>query len=339
MTYKSMTIPDGVPVPGPGVYSLSMEHYHSQACCPGPSVSSSGLRKIYLESPADFWAFSDLNDHRFDQEPNDAFTFGRAAHALILGDEDFNAKFAVVPSNAPPTPLESQWEMLAQGRKLTASAEERLSFWEPFLRETEGKELLSESDLTHIRYIAEAMERHEIVPILMQGQAEQSLIWQDDTGIWLKSRLDMLSATGDLADLKSTSSKSLRDVNRDVFKYGLDMQLGLATMAMEKVLGVPFDPAVYEGRAAILLFVYKKPPYHVMPVELSFTALHYGRLKCRQAINRMAKCMREDYWPGPFEGIAPIETPAWEVEKITEMQQSRLFPVTSDDIGDFGDME
>lgn len=197
--------PDGV-IRESGQYSISMDVYHGQPCN-GPSISSTGLRKIYLESPADFWARSDLNDDRFDSEQHDHFVFGRAAHALLLGDEDFNAQFAVVPASAPPKPTSAQINARLAGR-VSDAAQERFGFWDDFAEMNEGKSLLQEEDLHSIMYIKRALEAHPIVPVLLEGQAEQSLIWQDqDTGVWLKSRLDMLSSTGDLADLKTTSQK------------------------------------------------------------------------------------------------------------------------------------
>lgn len=320
-----VVLPDGQVIDKPGRYIMSMDWYHSQ-CCAGPSISSSGLRKLHLESPADFWAYSDLNEHRFEREEIDAFTFGRAAHALLLGEEDFNAKFAVVPGSAPPEPLASQIQARKEGR-VSKSAEERFAFWDGFYAETEGKALLKEEQLLDIMCIRDALETHEIVPILLQGDAEHSLIWQDDrTGVWLKSRLDILSATGDYADLKSTAQKDPRLIRRDIQKHGYDMQLGLATMAVEQVLGVPFTPEDYEQRSGILLFVYKKPPYHVIPVELSFDALHWARLKCRAAIDKFAHCMKTGEWPGPVSGILTYDIPEWEVDQLGDLQAAGIMP-------------
>lgn len=324
----SIFVPDGTVITSAGQYNMSMDWYHSQ-CAAGPSVSSSGLRKIFHESPADFWAFSDLNDDRFEKEESDAFVFGRAAHALLLGDEDFAAKFAVVPASAPPQPMASQRRAREEGR-ISKSAEERFAFWDAFEREHGGKAFLSETDLEHILHIRDALEAHPIVPLLLEGQAEQSLIWQDEkTGLWLKSRLDVLSSTGDLADLKSTSQSDPRLIQRDVNKYGLDMQLGLATMALENVLDIPFTPESYTGRSAILLFVTKKPPYHVAPMEVSFDALHWGRLKCRKAIDTMAECIRTGEWPGPFENIMTYNTPDWELTELAEKQAAGMFPLSA----------
>lgn len=311
-----------------GQYDIPMEVYHTQ-CCAGPSVSSSGLRKILLESPADFWAYSDLNPNAFEREETDAFTFGRAAHALLLGDEDFKARFAVVPADAPPKPTKPQMLAATEGR-VSKSAEERLMFWGPFMEANQGKTLLAEADLDEIMHIRDALRAHPIVPVLLEGQAEQSLIWQDEaTGIWLKSRLDMLSLTGDLADLKSTSQKDPRLLYRDIRIHGYDMQLGLGTMALEHVLGVPFTPEVYEGqRAALLLFAYKKPPYHIMPVEVTFDALHWARLKCRQAINQMALCLKSGVWPGPMDGIGRY-TAEYEVADLADRQREGKLPLSA----------
>jgi hypothetical protein len=320
-------LPPGVLIDKPGQYDIPMDVYHGQPCI-GPSVSSSGLRKIYLESPADFWAFSDLNDDRFEREETDAFVFGRAAHALLLGDDDFMAKFAVVPASAPARPLQSQILARIEGR-ISKSAEERFEFWDPFEAQHAGKTFLSENDLDHIRHIRDALEAHPIVPLLLEGQAEQSLIWQDErTGLWLKSRLDMLSATGDLVDLKSTAFPEPRKLVRSVTDHGYRMQLGLATMALENVLGVPFTPEAYAGRSAILIFISKKPPYHVAPIEVSFDALHWGRLECRKAIDTMAECIRTGHWPGPVEGVLTYDVPEWQLAELSEKQASGLFPTS-----------
>jgi hypothetical protein len=317
-------VPDGQIITSPGQYDMSMDWYHSQ-CAAGPSVSSSGLRKIYNESPADFWAFSDLNDDRFEREETDAFVFGRAAHALLLGDEDFIEKFAVVPASAPPEPLASQRRAREEGR-VSKSAEERFAFWDAFERENGGKTFLSENDLEHIRHIRDALEAHPIVPLLLEGQAESSLIWQDErTGLWLKSRLDMLSGTGDLADLKSTARKSLPLIYKDIREKGYDMQLGLATMALEHVLDIHFNEQSYTGRSAILVFVYKSPPYHVIPVEVDYDALYWGRIKCRKAIDVMAECIRTGHWPGPVEGI-PRYSADYERTTLAEQQAAGILP-------------
>lgn len=324
MKIEATKIADSEVIEADGIYDMSMDWYHSQ-CCAGPSFSSSGLRTIYHQSPADFWAFSDLNDNRYEKDTKDAFTYGRAAHSLILGDEVFADKFAVIPKDAPPKPLASQIAAREMGR-VSASAQERFDFWDIFDVDNAGKEYISENDVLHIANIADQLAASPIATILLQGAVEHSMIWKDEkTGLWIKSRLDVLSVTGDWADLKTTVQTDVPKLLRDVRLRGYDMQMGLATMGAEHLLGVDFNAENYESRSAILIFVSKSPPYHVMPVELDYGALYWGRIKCRAALNRALDCIKSGHWPGPVEGIETY-TSGWEEEKLLEQQAAGLLP-------------
>jgi hypothetical protein len=310
-----------------GQYVMGMDHYHSQ-CCIGPSFSSSGLRTIFHQSPADFWAYSDLNELRFEKDTADHFVFGRAAHALLLGDEDFHATFAVVPRTAPPRPMASQIAARNAGR-ITDAAKERFEFWDPFEIENHGKEFLTETDFIHIEHIADKLAECPEAQILLEGRREHSLVWQDaKTGLWLKSRIDVLSGTGDFADIKSTVQKNERLIQKSIRESGYDMQLALGTVGVEEVLGIPFTAENYESRSAILIFVHKSPPYHIMPFEVSFEALNWARLKVRAAIDTAAKCILEDRWPGPLDGLIPQYTPAFELESLLQMQTDGRLPLS-----------
>jgi hypothetical protein len=56
-------IPAGGKVSEPGLYKMSMEDYHSVGVCPGPSVSSTGIRTAH-KSPHAFWKTSRLKPER-----------------------------------------------------------------------------------------------------------------------------------------------------------------------------------------------------------------------------------------------------------------------------------
>lgn len=308
----------------PGIYDLPMSVYHSQ-CCVAPSVSSGGLRTVYLQSPADFWAFSDLNDNRIESPASPSLFFGRAAHALLLGDEDFEGNFAVVPSDAPRAPTQAQINARDEGR-VSDTARRSFEFWDSFNIEHEGKDFITESELGIIRDMSFALSENPIMSLLFEGEAEKSFIWRDDkTGLYLKSRLDMLCATGDLADLKTTSVRSPDRLSAEIRSHGYDMQFALATVGLEELKGIPFEADYYQGRACIVVFICKKPPYHIMPVEIDFDALYWARLKCRAAIDTIAQCINDDYWPGPVQGIRPYSD-GGESERLAELQRVGLLP-------------
>lgn len=292
-------IAPGEKVSQPGAYRMSIDHYHTQ-CCIGPSVSSSGLRAVELKSPWHFWAFSDLNPAPFERPISDAFDFGKAAHALLLGDEIFQEGYAV-----RPTEFDS-WR--------TKDAKEWRSMMEDL-----GKVVLTPDDVIHIARMGEAIERAGVKEILLEGTPEASLIWQDKTGLWVKSRMDMLAATGDMVDLKTTADASHRAVMRDITNHGYYMQVALGHEAMERVLG-------RTPPAAFLIFVEKKPPYTVTVTPISENAIYWGRIQIRRALDTVAACLESGEWPSDTSHMPEYDLPAWLETSLSEQQADGRLP-------------
>jgi len=81
-----------------------MTHEISQPC-DGPSVTSGVLRKMELETPADVWAFHQLNENRWERPETKALTLGRAMAAYIEGGrEQLANEFFVITDDAPTKP-------------------------------------------------------------------------------------------------------------------------------------------------------------------------------------------------------------------------------------------
>lgn len=324
MTFDPTHIPDEQKIEHAGAYRMSMDWYHDQ-CCAGPSVSSSGLRTIFMESPWHFWAKSSLNPHRYsDGDESDALILGRAAHALILGEEDFDAKFIYVPSDAPRKPTTQQIKAYDEGRA-SDIAVESVEFWRAFDAKAESRKMLTEVQVKHIKHMAENLAKSpEAREALGDGLAEISLIWQDEaTGVWLKSRPDMIPSNGaDYADLKTFSPRSKYTkvaVQRAVTDHAYNMQMALGAMGAEAVFGAT-------AAECILIFVQSAPPYVVVPVRLDEDAMYYGRVMCRHAIDTFARCMESGEWPGPVEGILDYSIPPSFLHRLGEMQANGELP-------------
>src|SRR5262245_48216008 len=97
------TIPwAGGTVRGAGCYGgIPIQTYHGQAICPGPSVSSTNLRRA-LEanggSPQHMHhEWSGGADRKRDEEEARHLVLGRAAHHLLLGQESFREHFVDRP--------------------------------------------------------------------------------------------------------------------------------------------------------------------------------------------------------------------------------------------------
>ncbi len=122
----------------PGCYSgLPLDFYHDD-CTAGPGISSSGLRTIESKTPLHYWATSYLNPDRIEQEPKDHFTFGEAAHKLLLGESGFAGRFSVRPD---------KWDSWRTDKAKEWKAEQ----------ESEGRTVLIPSQLEQIRGMARSL--------------------------------------------------------------------------------------------------------------------------------------------------------------------------------------
>jgi hypothetical protein len=323
---KIVDLPDGEPVPGPGFYRCSMAHYHSQAICPGPSISSSGLRTIASGSPWHFWATSELNPDRYEErKETEALTIGKAAHAMILGDEAFAEEFVFLPDDPPRRPTVQQIKAYDEGRASVAGAES-VEFWRQFEEAAAGRTLVSQEHLVTIRRVAEALRRcPEAVLALTGGLTEISMIWQDHrTGVWLKSRPDVIPDNGyDFGDLKLFAprrSNIKMAAQIAVSDYRYDMQMALATMAADALAGRRADNCV-------LIMAQRTIPYTVTPIRLTEDALGWGRVWTRKAIDTFAACLESGHWPQPVEGILDYTTPASLASLSEDMQMAGELPM------------
>ncbi len=284
------TIADDEQVPGPGAYRMSMKRYHSQEVCPGPSVSSTGIRMAENVSP---WAFWTYFTDKYPKETNTAFSFGSAAHCLLLGDEDFGENYAVLPFDSRRTKEAKAWEQ----DQIDA-----------------GKTVITQSDLEAISALAENLRQVPLVQAgIFTGQAEVSLIWQDEiTGLWVKSRPDALQMNGQvIADLKTCASASILDCHRSITKYAYHQQIALAIEGLEKVMGVTATDAV-------LIFAEKTPPYHVQPIMLDEESLFWGKLQNRRGLDRIARMMETPPLPVYAEDEVVFSLPPSAVQRLTE---------------------
>jgi len=286
----------GAPVSAPGVYAgIPISVYHSAACCDGPSISSSGLRTIFGESPAHYWANSPLNPKRQPEKPNEALTLGRAAHHLLLGEIDFSKLFVIRPETLNGQAWQGNRTDCREWLKAVAA---------------EGLTVLLPSQVEAIRGMAASLAAHPLIRAgILGGEIERSIVWKDaETGVWLKVRPDAIPSTdADFADLKTTTDVSFDALSRAIGEYHYEMQGALVGMACREVLG-------REMASFSLVFVEKAPPHCVRVVTLQEEDLALGEKQVRAALRLFARCMDRGVWPGPGGEQSDAEyvsVPAW----------------------------
>ena len=270
---------------GVGIHDIDIDVYHSQKVCDGVSVSSSGLRTIKNECPARFYAYSDLNKEPAEQKFKAAFGFGRAAHALMLGEPEFNAKFIVSPYETYQTNNARAW------------------------RDAQTKQIVKVADMVIIQEMCQALKKStQASRAFKVGQPEKSIIWQHkETGIWLKARPDWMPddlSKEFIIEYKTAATLKPRVLSADVFKYGYHMQAamfldGLAAVGRDKVLGVAH--VVQE----------KEPPYLADLRMFSPEQIELGRREYLHALFVFANCLKTGKWPGWTSEPQFFDTPLY----------------------------
>lgn len=287
----------------PGIYSgVPMTFYHSAKACIEPSISSSGLRTIFTQSPRHYWCSSVYNPKAIDGVETDALLLGRAAHHLLFGQADFKKLFAVKPAELG-------------GAKFHMN---RLAcqIWVQD-RQSEGKDIISEEQLAHIVGMSQSLAEEPLVRAgILNGFIEHSWFWKDaDTGVWLKSRPDASPNDSlDFADLKCTRSVRYDDLQRTIRDYGYYQQAGLLADGCRVLLGTPLH-------SYSLVFIENKPPYCVSVVTLKENDIARGIKANRVALRKFEEGMRTGKWLGPAGEVSDaryIELSDWTQKALDE---------------------
>ena len=323
---KIQTINDGEAIEAPGFFRMSMDHYHSQAVCAGPSVSSTGIRKAALQSPHAFWKTWDANEHRYPpKEDSRSLILGKAAHSLILGDEVFADHFVFVPDDAPPRPTAAQIAAFMRDGAWSDAAAPRAEFWNAFDAKAKGRHLLTPDQMATLTYMAENLAANPLaMEVLKSDLIEVSMIWQDDrTGLWIKSRPDAIPTNGaDFSDLKTFAPRGSNLVlaaHRAITDYAYYAQMALAVMGVEALTG-------NTAKDCVLVFIQSTEPYEVLPIILDEEALYLGRVVCRHGIDLIARGIATGEWPGAAPDIQTYSIPPSLAERMLQRQADGELP-------------
>lgn len=281
---------DGQRISKPGLYSnVPLDDYHRGDICDGPSISSSGLRKLWNLSPKHFWDTSPLNPQRSEADDDkEAYILGRATHHLICGEVGFSDQYAIRPDKAP------------DGREWHGS-NKTCKDWVAAIKKT-GKAILTPDNVEQIRGMAVALNEHPLYQQgILTGLVERSMFWRDPvTGVWLKARPDNIAtASGDYADLKTTVSVLYRDTQKTIDGFGYHQQ-GALVLDGARALEM-------EASSFSLVWVEKKRPHCVRVQMLIDEDIARGAKQNRVAIDTFHACYVAKHWPGPGDDRADAE--------------------------------
>lgn len=285
-----MTAPvDELVVTVPGVYDLPAAVYHADPV-PGGSLSSTGARKLLPPNcPALYRHWADTGG----DGPKPAWDLGSAAHKLVLGT---GPDLVCVDRD--------RWDT-KDCKKLVAD-----------IREAGGIPLKREPyDTVHA--MADAIRAHPLASALLTsgtGRSEATIVWRDErTGVWCRALVDHLPypslARLLIPDYKTGRTASPDKLGRVLADFGYHVQLAWYLMGLHAI-GYTADAQ------ALLVFQETTAPYLVTVCQPDPTAMRLGAIRCRQALDLYAECVRDGRWPGYSDDVVLTELPPWETREL-----------------------
>lgn len=297
----------------PGFYSISMDRHHNQPC-DGISVTSSVLRKMELQTPADAWCYHILNKDRYVQEDTTALRLGRAMAAFIEGGPDgLTSEFQLLPAVKPNRPMETQLANYANGTASDA-AMKSINFWRKV--DADPRPIITKAEWDLLVAMGTELVRDPAARAALGGLPEITMAWFDEAAqLWCLARPDQTSFSGMLGDYKKISSQgrpvSTRLCDSRITEHGYDMQMAFAAEG--------FQELTHEWPGQVgLVFQSDKPPHHVILRPVEDDDLRMGMFRNQRARLRFRACFDSGVWPGPGEHVGSYRRPDWQKERLIE---------------------
>lgn len=278
----------------PGFYraaDLPAEQYHS-----GPGVSNSGLKLIGDKTPLHFWSRY-VDPNRRPEKGKQPMFIGTAIHAAVLEPDVFARTYVEAPFI----------DRRAAGYK--AWAKEQAD---------EGLLVLMPEEALNVTGMRRALWSHPLASRILADafDYEYSVYAHDPvTGVLVRSRMDIFTNSGWIADVKKTQDASPEAVAKTMANFGYFHQDAFYGDVLEWACGHP--PAGFA-----FIFVEELPPHAVAVYVLHPDDRDRGRRLYRRNLNLYARCLERDEWPGYDTEAQYIELPAWSRRAIDNLTLS-----------------
>jgi hypothetical protein len=272
----------------PGVFDMDDATYLADPV-PEGSLSASGA-KLLVDCPAKF-----QHGRTAGETNTDYFDFGRAAHAMLLGN---GAGIAVLDFDDRRTKAykEAEAEARADGRT-------------PLLRSTHDQAVAMVNAVTANPAARALMD--------LDGPIEQTFIWHDLC--WRRAKLDKHSEMSDgrpiVIDFKTTTDASTGGFTKSSANYAYFQQDPWYRDAIRAVLGHP-DPAF------VFIVTEKEAPYLTAVYELVDSYRRIGEHRNEIAVARFLHGQQTGEWPGYSTDVERIAAPRWlEIEHEERLER------------------
>lgn len=275
----------------PGIrLDVPASEYHHRAL---DIANNSGLKLIDSKTPAHFrqWV-EDGNKPKTIEEQfkeHQALRVGRIVHSAILEPDTFDNDYLLMPDFGP-----------MQSPKNRETRDQWLRSLPP------GTSIVKQDEKDLAMAMREAVLRHKTARLIIEGgKPEVTMNWIDDrTGLKCKARADWWNEElGFAMDLKTTADASPGEFGRSVAVYGYNRQHCMYADGF-RILGRPI-------RNYLILAVEKEKPHCVAVYHIDTSAEERGFQLLHRSMDKLARCVETNQWPGYSEDIAILTMPGW----------------------------
>lgn len=287
-----------------GRYSgIPMDAYHGPVeICPGPSISSSGL-KLIDSCPLKYWLQSPLCPTPAPRKVTKALNFGKAAHDVIgLGDA-WPEAYWVEPEGYHRGHTNKWAEAIVEEAAALAR----------------GATILKAAEHETVIAMASRLRENELIDALFSGgEAEVTIAWQDrETSVWLRVRPDWLPHAGRyIPDYKTCEDASPAAFLRAVDNYGYYRSAALYLEGLEQIDMKP--------EAFMFVAQEKSAPYLAQIYQMDEDARSWGAALNRRAIRKFADCLHHDRWPGYGREVEMVGLPQYRLADLERQAEAGM---------------
>jgi exodeoxyribonuclease VIII len=270
-------------------YGMTFDNYLK-----APGLSASGLKQL-ARSP---WHYK----NRAFSEPTRAMLAGTLAHCAILEPDAMNARYVVMPEDAPRKPTKAQ----LAAKNPSAESREAMQWWEGFTRENGGKTLISAKEFDLCSAQLRAIKDNDYLrKLFSSGSSEVSFFWRDEqSGIYCKGRADFLTHdVRHIIDLKTCMDESPNGFGRASARLRYDLQAAHYTEGIRAIFGHKPD--------FIFAAISNAAPVLAVPYILTEEVQQNAEDDWRNLLDKFAECRKNDTWPAYGDGLQLLDFPAY----------------------------
>jgi hypothetical protein len=242
-----------------------------------PDAHSTALKNILISPKACKW-------WRENRRDNDTLRQGRAFHTAVLEPDRFYLDFACWYGGD------------RKGRK-----------WDEFCLAHAEQTIITAKQYDAACRMRDAIFEDDVAGPLMRakGRSELTVRFKHEaTGVMCKVRLDRLTTSPTLIDLKSTVNVSEAPFTNISGRYEYALQLALYRAAVVSALGI--------APPTKIIAVQKEAPWDVVVYDLPESTLVIGMERAERALRLFAECNASGKWPGVAGGKElSLGVPAW----------------------------